>query len=139
MNILKRMEGWSPRKRMWVAFGLLMVIIGFSAAPPQKSRHAESAAAAPQVKPAPYQDPAMKRACREKMESLAVVPGTVKFQSTYDVAIAQAEGGSVAMMQSWMDSQNAMGAMVRTHFRCTAVWQPQAEEWKVAKIDRIHP
>lgn len=57
------------------------------------------------------------RVCRDAMRDRLKAPATAEFQSAYEAAITQQD--TYYFVESWVDSENAFGALLRTHYTCT--------------------
>lgn len=68
---------------------------------------------------------------REFVKQRLKAPSTAKFAPGRESAVAILPDGNYAV-QSWVDSQNSFGAMIRTKY--IAVLKPMGDKWQLVKI-----
>ena len=58
-------------------------------------------------------------------------PSSVEIQASTS---KDANYSPVLRVRSYLDAQNTFGAVVRTRFQCTALWQAKTGEWRAISI-----
>jgi ribosomal protein L40E len=70
--------------------------------------------------------------CQDTIKNLLVSPSTAKFQDVFTAEVTQ--DGNTFTVSSFVDSQNAFGAMLRTHFICKLEYTGK-RTWKLLDIN----
>jgi len=74
-------------------------------------------------------------ACENAVRQALVSPSTAEFQGGTGHGVVLAD--SIVRVRSWVDSQNRMGATVRTQFTCEAVNSGSnvTTDWRIAELE----
>jgi hypothetical protein len=69
-------------------------------------------------------------ACEDFVTRQLVAPATAKFPTANHIAISQLDPDKPEwLIVGYVDSENKMGAMLRTDYSCTVRWAPDDELW----------
>ncbi|QDG49287.1 hypothetical protein FIV42_00620 [Persicimonas caeni] len=71
--------------------------------------------------------------CEERIKARLKAPSTAEFGT--DPVIETEEDGTNVTIESWVDAQNPMGAMLRSDWTCEATYDEASGKWRLDELN----